>query len=97
MENKKSAEELAQEHTAEKLMTFLIAKTFSRHALMNEEEYLKAIGMNDKGLKEEDAVKLAYLNVLTAMTKQFLATKETFKNAMAIMKLYFNEEDKKEQ
>lgn len=89
---KKSAEQLAQERTGDNLMNFIIAKTFSRHSSMNEEEFLKDIGFEGSGKTEDEAVRIAFFNVLVETTKQLLQAKQSFKNASALMKLYLNGE-----
>ena len=38
----KSAEQRASENTFQHLLTFMCGKTFSRHALLSEEEFLKS-------------------------------------------------------
>ena len=47
--DEKRAQQLAEERTADNLMNFIIAKTFSRHAKMTEEEFLKDIGFEGSG------------------------------------------------
>lgn len=89
---KKSAEQLAQERTGDNLMSFIIAKTFSRHSSMSEEEFLKDIGFEGSGKTEDEAVRIAFLNVLVETTKQLLQAKQSFKSASALMKLYLNGE-----
>lgn len=89
---KKSAEQLAQERTGDNLMNFIIAKTFSRHSKMSEEEFLKDIGFDGSGKTEDEAVRIAFLNVLVETTKQLIQAKQSFKSASALMKLYLNGE-----
>lgn len=90
VKEKKSAEQLAQEKTGDNLMNFIIAKTFSRHAKMSEEEFLKDIGFDGSGKTEDEAVRIAFLNVLVETTKQLLQAKQSFNSASALMKLYLN-------
>ena len=54
--DEKRAQQLAEERTADNLMNFIIAKTFSRHAKMTEEEFLKDIGFEGSGKTEDEAV-----------------------------------------
>lgn len=90
---KKTAEQLAQERTGDNLMNFIIAKTFSRHAMMSEKEYLKDIGFENSGKTEDEAVRIAFLNVLVETTKQLLQAKESFKAATALLKTYLIDEN----
>lgn len=90
---KKTAEQMAQEKTASNLMDFIIAKTFSRHSKMSEEEFLKDIGFENSGKTEDEAVRIAFLNILVETTKQFIQAKQSFKNATALMKTYLLDEN----
>lgn len=94
--DEKRAQQLAEERTADNLMNFIIAKTFSRHAKMTEEEFLKDIGFEGSGKTEDEAVRIAFLNVLTETTKQLIQAKQSFKNASALMKLYLTDDEKGE-
>lgn len=91
-EKKKSVEQTAQERTADNLMNCIIAKTFARHAEMSEEEYLKAIGFEGEDISEDKAVRVAVLNVLTAATKAFIQAKQSFSNAVALLRTYLTDE-----
>ena len=90
--DEKRAQQLAEQRTADNLMNFIIAKTFSRHAKMTEEEFLKDIGFEGSGKTEDEAVRIAFLNVLTETTKQLIQAKQSFRNASALMKLYLTDE-----
>ena len=90
--DEKRAQQLAEERTADNLMNFIIAKTFSRHAKMTEEEFLKDIGFEGSGKTEDEAVRIAFLNVLTETTKQLIQEKQSFHNASALMKLYLTDD-----
>jgi hypothetical protein len=94
--DEKRAQQLAEERTADNLMNFIIAKTFSRHAKMTEEEFLKDIGFEGSGKTEDEAVRIAFLNVLTETTKQLIQAKQSFRNASALMKLYLTDDEKGE-
>ena len=94
--DEKRAQQLAEERTADNLMNFIIAKTFSRHAKMTEEEFLKDIGFEGSGKTEDKAVRIAFLNVLTETTKQLIQAKQSFRNASALMKLYLTDDEKGE-
>ena len=91
--DEKRAQQLAEERTADNLMNFIIAKTFSRHAKMTEEEFLKDIGFEGSGKTEDEAVRIAFLNVLTETTKQLIQAKQSFRNASALMKLYLTDDE----
>ena len=94
--DEKKAQRLAEERTADNLMNFIIAKTFSRHSKMTEEEFLKDIGFEGSGKTEDEAVRIAFLNVLTETTKQLIQAKQSFRNASALMKLYLTDDEKGE-
>lgn len=94
--DEKKAQQLAEERTADNLMNFIIAKTFSRHSKMTEEEFLKDIGFEGSGKTEDEAVRIAFLNVLTETTKQLIQAKQSFRNASSLMKLYLTDDEKGE-
>lgn len=94
--DEKRAQQMAEERTADNLMNFIIAKTFSRHSKMTEEEFLKDIGFEGSGKTEDEAVRIAFLNVLTETTKQLIQAKQSFRNASALMKLYLTDDEKGE-
>lgn len=94
MEEKKekTVEERVAEQQANNLMNFIIAKTFSRHSKMSEEEFLKEIGFEGSGKNEEEAVKIAMFNVITETMNQLLRAKQSLKMGISLMKLYLNNE-----
>jgi hypothetical protein len=96
----KTAEERFADREANNLMNFIIAKTFSRHSLLSEEEYLKEIGFEGSGKNEEEAVRIATFNVITETMNEFLRAKQSLRMATGLMRLYLTgesiEEDKKE-
>ena len=63
---------------------------------MTEEEFLKDIGFEGSGKTEDEAVRIAFLNVLTETTKQLIQAKQSFRNASALMKLYLTDDEKGE-
>ena len=75
----KSAEEKAKEKTMQKLLAFISAKTFSRHALLTEDEFVKAIGY--EGEKEDVAVNKAIANI----TSDFSLTQMKIKSNLEMM------------
>lgn len=63
-ENKqKTAEEKAKEKTIQKMLAFISAKTFSRHAYLDEKEYVKEIGY--EGEQEDVALNKALANIMS--------------------------------
>lgn len=82
----KTAEERAKEGQMNNLLDFIIASTFSRHAKLNEQEYLKEIGFENSGRTEEEAVRIAIMSVLTASMHELLLINQTMKNANDILK-----------
>lgn len=73
----KTAEQKAEEKTADKLLEMIIGKTYAEHSNLTEEEYLKAIGFEGVGEgKEADCNRIATFNVLVAMTKEIIATRQ---------------------
>lgn len=89
---KKTTEERVAEQQANNLMNFIIAKTFSRHSKMTEEEFLKDIGFDGSGKTEDEAVRIATFNVVTETMNQLLRAKQSLKMATSLMKLYLNDE-----
>ena len=92
-EKKKTAEQMAQEKTADNLMNCIIAKTFSRHSKLSEEEFLKEIGFENSGKTEDEAVRIAFLNVLVEATKVLLQTKESCCQAKALLEMCLKDEN----
>lgn len=93
MEDKeKIAEQKAENHEGQAIMNMIIGKTFARHAQLTDEEYLKEIGFENSGKTEDEAIRIAILNVLVATTSELLRAKDSFKMASALMKLYLNDE-----
>lgn len=84
---KKTAEEFAREGTGNNLMKMIIGKTLARHSLMSEEEYLKEIGFEKSGKTEEEAVRIAIMNVLVEASKEFLECRHKLKMINAVIEL----------
>lgn len=93
----KTAEERFADREANNLMNFIIAKTFSRHSLLSEEEYLKEIGFEGSGKTEEEAVRIAMFNVITETMNEFLKAKQSLRMATGLMKVYLNDESLAEE
>lgn len=84
---KKTPEQMAQEHTADNLLYYIITKTFSRDSKLTEEEFLKEIGFEGSGKTEDQAIRIAIFNVLTESMKQFLMAKKSLENTYKTMEL----------
>lgn len=89
---RKTAEERAKNHEADNLLNYIIASTFARHSKLTEEEFLKEIGFENSGKTEEEALRIAILNVLTATTNELLKAKQSIKMAHALLKTCLIEE-----
>lgn len=93
--NVKSAEQRVEEATFQHLLVFMSGKTFARHALMSEEDFLKEIGFDPKEIKEEDAVRLSIANLINGISSKALQIKNALKTTrqIAIIKSGKSEED----
>lgn len=83
---KKTADERAKDQEANNLMNFIIAKTFSRHSKMTEEEFLKDIGFENSGKTEDEAVRIAKFNVIVETMNQLLKARQAIKLAHSLLK-----------
>lgn len=83
---KKTSEEMANEHTADNLLNYIIGSTFARHSNLSEEEFLKEIGFENSGKTEDEAIRIAMFNVLVATTNELLKAKNSIKMAHSLMK-----------
>lgn len=81
---KKSALQRAEEATFQHLLVFMSGKTFARHALLDEEEFLKEIGFDPKETNEEDAVRLSIANLLNGISSKALQIKNALKTTRQI-------------
>lgn len=75
------------------LLNLIISKTFSRHSQLTEEEFLKEIGFEDSGKTENEALRIAFMNVLVASTAELIKAKDSFKMGMSLMKTYLIDEN----
>ena len=75
----KSVSQRINESTFSHLLVFMSGKTFARHSLMSEEEFLKEIGFDPTTTKEEDAVRLSIANLSNAISSEALQIKDTLK------------------
>ena len=91
----KSAAQRASENTFQHLLTFMCGKTFSRHALLSEEEFLKEIGFDPATTTEDDAVRLSLANLLNALSCKALQIQDALKMTrnIAIIKSGKSEEE----
>lgn len=80
----KSAIQKAEEGTFKHLVVFMCGKTFSRHALLSEEDFLKEIGFDPKETNEADAVRLAKANLLNAISSRVIQIKEALKTTRIV-------------
>lgn len=72
MEEKEKKTEKA---SADALMEYLIASTYSRHSNLSEEEFLKEIGYQDSGFSEDKAIKASLFNLMVETTKELIRAK----------------------
>ena len=91
-DKKKTAEERFEAKEGNSLMNMIIGKTFARHANLTEDEYLKEIGFENSGKTEDEAIRIAILNLLVTTTNELLRAKEQFRLASSLMKLYLSDE-----
>lgn len=96
MEEKKekTAEEKFEERQGNNLLNFIIAKTYVRHANLTEEEFLKEIGFEDTGKSEDEALRVAKLNLMIEITNQFIKGTNTIKQIHELMKIYLSDDGK---
>lgn len=93
---KKTTEEYVKEKTADNLLNYIISSTFARHANMSEEEFLKEIGFANSGKSEDEAIRIAIMNVLTATTKELIQTRQDIRTTNALLKSILEEKGDKE-
>lgn len=82
----KTAEERANDHEADNLVNYIVSTTFARHSKLSEKEFLKEIGFEETGKNEQEAVRIAIFNVLTATTNELLKAKNSIKMAHSLMR-----------
>lgn len=90
MENKEKAketQEIIENKEAANLLNMIIAKTYSRHSQMTEEEFLKDIGFENSGKTEQEAIRVSIFNLMVEMTRAMFAVKEEFNMAKNILKV----------
>lgn len=89
---KKTADEIRAEGH-QNLMNAIISKTFTRHAELNEKDYLKAIGFEKTNKTEEEAVNIAMFNVMAEATKVLLKLEGNFNIATNIFRDFMLDND----
>lgn len=94
---KKTTEEYVKEKTADNLLNYIVSSTFARHANLSEEEFLKEIGFENSGKSEDEAIRIAIMNVLTATTKELIQTRQDIKQTNALLKAILEKDDEKEK
>ena len=88
-ENEKTqGEKYAEERKGEQLLNAIIAKTYSRHALMGENEFLHEIGFAESGKSENEAVRIAISNLLIEMTGTLFKIKNSINYVNEMLKIY---------
>lgn len=101
MEEPKKNEELekakARQSHNKNLLNLIIAETFARHSKLNEEEFLKAIGFENSGKTEDEAIRIAMFNVLTEATNLFIKAKGIFNTASGLLRTYLLDEKIEEE
>ena len=90
-EKTKQAEEMLENKEASQLMNLIIAKTYARHQGMTEEEFLKNIGFENSGKTEDEAIRIAILNLLVETTRVLFSIKQEFQMAKNMLDLCLND------
>lgn len=83
------AEMRLQNQEGSKILRTIIAKTYSRHAILSEEEFLKEIGFEGSGKNEEEAIRIATFNVLVETSLQLFKAKNSLELATNTLKMLF--------
>ena len=94
----KTVEEKVMERQANNLLNFIIAKTYARQANMTKEEFLKSIGFEGSGKTENEAFRIALMNVLIALSNKIIDTRQKIQDITQCFKMMLvdEEENKKE-
>ena len=94
----KTVEEKVMERQANNLLNFIIAKTYARQANMTEKEFLKSIGFEGSGKTEDEAFRIALMNVLIALSNKIIDTRQKIQDITQCFKMMLvdEEENKKE-
>jgi hypothetical protein len=93
----KKVEQMAQKQTASNLVKYIIAETFARHSKLSEEEFLKEIGFDGKGVNEDKAIRIGCFNIMISMMNYMLEIENKFNTAIATMKLCMGAKGEKDE
>lgn len=88
--NIERAEQALENKEGSKIMRAIIAKTYSRHANLTEQDFLKEIGFGGSGKTEEEAIRIATFNVLNEITMQLFKAQRTIDLATNTLNLFLN-------
>lgn len=91
------AEQKLANQEGSKIMRSIIAKTYSRHALLSEEEFLKKIGFEGSGKSEEEAIRIATFNVLVEATMELFRAQNSLKFTKNTLDLFLNGQKSEEK
>ena len=91
----KTVEQKAMERTANTLLNFIRAKTYARHANLTEEEYLKEIGFEGSGKTENEAFRVALMNLLIETSNKIIDTRKKIQNITECFKMNLIDKDEK--
>ena len=91
----KTVEQKAMERTANTLLNFIIAKTYARNANLTEEEYLKEIGFEGSGKTENEAFRVALMNLLIETSNKIIDTRKKIQNITECFKMNLIDKDEK--
>lgn len=94
----KTVEEKVAERQANNLLNFIIAKTYARQAEMSENEFLESIGFAETGKSENEAFRIALMNILIAISNKVIDSRQKIKNITECFKLMLvdNKENEKD-
>lgn len=91
----KPVEQKEMGKTANTLLNFIIAKTYARHANLTEEEYLKEIGFEGSGKTENEAFRVALMNLLIETSNKIIDTRKKIQNITECFKMNLIDKDEK--
>lgn len=93
----KTVEEKVAERQANNLLNFIIAKTYARQANMSESEFLENIGFDGTGKTENEAFRIALMNILIAISNKVIDSRQKIKNITACFKLMLDDNENNEK
>ena len=74
------------------LLDKICTATFTRHANLSEKEFLKEIGFEGTDKSEDEAIRIAKMNVYIETTNQLIKATNTIKQITALLKIYLGDE-----